>query len=118
MMAGDVTAQIHNGNLIINPATGTLVENPNQTDIGDPNPKAILGLNNTLTYKGFTLYFQFDAHIGGSIFTLLKEEAADSTRFDDWTRVLLDQATLAEGGQLANPAAFVRRVNALLAAGA
>ena len=43
----------------------------------------------------------------------LKEEA-DSARFDDWTRVLFDQATLAEGGQLENPADFVRRVNGLL----
>jgi molecular chaperone HtpG len=29
---------------------------------------------------------------------------------------LLDQATLAEGGQLDDPAAYVRRVNRLLAA--
>jgi molecular chaperone HtpG len=48
----------------------------------------------------------------------LKEESADSTRFEDWSRVLLDQATLAEGGHLENPAAFVRRVNSLLAAAA
>ena len=48
----------------------------------------------------------------------LKEESSDSTRFDDWAHVLLDQATLAEGGQLDNPADFVRRVNGLLAGGA
>ena len=48
----------------------------------------------------------------------LKEESADSQRFDDWSHVLLDQATLAEGGQLENPAAFVRRVNSLLSAAA
>ena len=35
-------------------------------------------------------------------------------RFDDWSAVLFDQALLAEGGQLDDPAAFVRRVNALL----
>ena len=57
------------GNLIINPATGSLIEDPNQSDIGDPNPKAIVSVNNTLAYKGFTLYFQFDAHIGGSIYS-------------------------------------------------
>jgi molecular chaperone HtpG len=34
----------------------------------------------------------------------------------DWAHLLLDQAILAEGGQLADPAAFVRRVNALLLA--
>ena len=46
----------------------------------------------------------------------LKDEPADSPRFDDWSHVLLDQATLAEGGQLENPAAFVKRINALLGA--
>src|SRR4030095_7432552 len=37
-------------------------------------------------------------------------------RFDDLAHILLDQAVLAEGGQLEDPAAYVRRVNALLAA--
>ncbi len=46
----------------------------------------------------------------------LKAEPDGSERFDDVAHVLLDQATLAEGGQLENPAAFVRRVNALLVA--
>ncbi len=35
-------------------------------------------------------------------------------RFDDLAQVLFDQALLAEGGQLADPAAYVKRVNALL----
>jgi molecular chaperone HtpG len=39
---------------------------------------------------------------------------AASPHFGDWSRVLLDQATLAEGGQLDDPAGFVRRLNALL----
>jgi molecular chaperone HtpG len=38
----------------------------------------------------------------------------EETRFDDWCAVLFDQALLAEGGQLEDPAAFVRRVNALM----
>jgi molecular chaperone HtpG len=40
----------------------------------------------------------------------LKEEA-DEARFADWSRILFDQATLAEGGQLDDPAAFVKRLN-------
>ena len=52
----------------------------------------------------------------------LKREGEDkhveNSRFDDWTHVLFDQATLAEGGQLDNPADFVKRVNALLTEGA
>jgi molecular chaperone HtpG len=35
----------------------------------------------------------------------------------EWARLLLDQAILAEGGQLADPAGFVRRLNTLLLAG-
>ncbi len=37
-----------------------------------------------------------------------------SERFDELAQVLFDQAVLAEGGQLEDPAAYVRRVNALL----
>ena len=42
------------------------------------------------------------------------EKETDSERFDDLTRVLFDQAQLAEGGQLEDPAAFVRRLNSLM----
>lgn len=38
----------------------------------------------------------------------------DDTQFEQWTWVLFDQALLAEGGQLENPADFVSRLNALL----
>ncbi|MGQ3054384.1 MAG: molecular chaperone HtpG [Roseateles sp.] len=37
-----------------------------------------------------------------------------SDHFDDLAQVLFDQAVLAEGGHLEDPAAYVRRVNALL----
>ena len=43
----------------------------------------------------------------------LKAEA-DGTRFDDWSRILFDQALLAEGGQLEDPGTFVKRINSLL----
>ncbi|MDE2626455.1 MAG: molecular chaperone HtpG [Burkholderiales bacterium] len=39
-----------------------------------------------------------------------------SANFDDLANILFDQALLAEGGQLEDPAAYVRRVNALLLA--
>ncbi|MBK8015639.1 MAG: molecular chaperone HtpG [Betaproteobacteria bacterium] len=41
---------------------------------------------------------------------------ADETRFSDWSHVLFDQALLAEGGQLEDPASFVKRVNQLMLA--
>jgi molecular chaperone HtpG len=42
------------------------------------------------------------------------ESEDDSDRFNDLTQVLFDQAQLAEGGQLEDPAAFVRRLNGLM----
>ncbi len=39
-----------------------------------------------------------------------------SAHFDDLAHILFDQALLAEGGHLEDPAAYVRRVNALLTA--
>jgi molecular chaperone HtpG len=44
----------------------------------------------------------------------LKNEA-DEARFADYTHVVFDQALLAEGGQLEDPASFVRRMNSLIA---
>jgi molecular chaperone HtpG len=41
-------------------------------------------------------------------------QAQEGEALAQWAQLLLDQAILAEGGQLAEPAAFVRRVNALL----
>ena len=43
----------------------------------------------------------------------LKQEA-DGPRFTDWSLVLFDQALLAEGGQVDDPAAFVKRLNDLM----
>ena len=35
-------------------------------------------------------------------------------RLAEWSALLLDQAVLAEGGQLENPAEFVKRLNSML----
>ena len=40
----------------------------------------------------------------------------EETRFDDWANLLLEQATLAEGGSLEDPAGFVKRINDLMLA--
>ena len=45
----------------------------------------------------------------------LKNES-DEARFGDWSQVLFDQALLAEGGQLEDPAGFVKRLNQLVLA--
>jgi molecular chaperone HtpG len=51
---------------------------------------------------------------GHRLLELLKAEN-ESSRFDDLAHVLFDQALLAEGGQLEDPASFVKRMNSLLA---
>ncbi len=40
----------------------------------------------------------------------------ESAHFDDWVAVLFDQALLAEGGTLDDPATFVKRINQLMLA--
>ncbi len=42
-------------------------------------------------------------------------DVSDEAKFADWAHLLFDQALLAEGGQLEDPASFVRRMNSLLA---
>ena len=49
---------------------------------------------------------------------LVKRLRDGDERFDDLAQVLFDQAWLAEGGQLENPADYVQRVNRLLAGAA
>ena len=39
---------------------------------------------------------------------------SDEDRFADLARIIFDQANLAEGGQLADPAAYVERLNTLI----
>ncbi len=50
---------------------------------------------------------------GHTLVKRMKEEQAED-RFMDWAKILLDQAILAEGGQLEDPAGFVSRLNRLI----
>ena len=38
----------------------------------------------------------------------------EEAKFDDWSNILFDQALLAEGGNLSDPAGFVKRLNEML----
>ncbi len=38
----------------------------------------------------------------------------EEAKFDDWSHIMFDQAMLAEGGTLADPAGFVKRLNEML----
>jgi molecular chaperone HtpG len=54
-----------------------------------------------------------EVNVAHPILRRMKEET-DETRFADWSHILFDQAMLAEGGQLDDPAGFVKRLNALM----
>jgi molecular chaperone HtpG len=54
-----------------------------------------------------------EINVGHPLVRRLAEES-DETRFSDWSHILFDQATLAEGGQLDDPATFVKRLNELM----
>jgi molecular chaperone HtpG len=45
---------------------------------------------------------------------IIKGLDPEAEGFDDWAQVLFDQAALSEGAKLREPAAYVKRVNALL----
>jgi len=47
---------------------------------------------------------------------LIKQLHADTPHIEDWVHLLFDQAMLAEGGNLEDPSAYVRRTNSLLLA--
>ena len=54
-----------------------------------------------------------EINAGHTLVKRLKDESADD-RFNDLSRLLFEQAMLSEGGQLDDPAAFVRRMNSML----
>ena len=45
---------------------------------------------------------------------LIQRLKTQEHRFDDWSEILFDQALLAEGGQLDDPASFVKKLNELV----
>jgi hypothetical protein len=58
------------GHIVISDQSGDFgypVVSTEQTQVGDPNPKFLLGFGNTFTYKGFSLYTLFDWKHKGDI---------------------------------------------------
>ena len=50
----------------------------------------------------------------GHPLTRMMDQEPDEERFSDLASIVFDQATLAEGGQLEDPAAYVSRLNRIL----
>ena len=65
--ATDTSLSIPGGAVVIDPATGYQDTDNKQRVIGNPNPDFIMGWNNTLRYKDFSLSFLLDWKKGGDV---------------------------------------------------
>jgi TonB-linked SusC/RagA family outer membrane protein len=68
ILRGTVAMRDADGNFLINPNNGTLIENPEVQQIGDPNPDFIASISNNLRFRGFSAGFIFDFSVGGQIY--------------------------------------------------
>lgn len=59
-----------NGNLIINPTTGFPYKSSDEKVLGDPNPDFVMGVNNTISWKGLSLGVLFDWRKGGDLYSV------------------------------------------------
>ncbi len=66
---GDVNARDNEGNLLIDPGTGLLIPAEEQDFYGDPNPKFLSSLTNTLSFKGLSFSFMLDYRKGGDVYS-------------------------------------------------
>jgi TonB-linked SusC/RagA family outer membrane protein len=66
---GTVATRDSQGRLLIDPATGLTIPNTEQAIIGNPNPKFVMGITNTFSFKGITLNTLFDWRQGGQIYS-------------------------------------------------
>lgn len=58
------------GNLLINPQTGGMMQSSTESEIGNPNPDYKLGITNSFSFKGFILSALFDMTKGGDIYSV------------------------------------------------
>ncbi|MEN8250393.1 MAG: SusC/RagA family TonB-linked outer membrane protein, partial [Bacteroidota bacterium] len=66
---GSVAARSDDGELLVDPLTGKLITVTELEVIADPNPDFIMGLTNTLKFKGITLSALFDLKKGGQMWS-------------------------------------------------
>ncbi|GAB3491810.1 SusC/RagA family TonB-linked outer membrane protein [Spirosoma knui] len=69
MIRGSTYAKDDEGNILVNPNTGKPILSGKTAAIGNPNPDFILGVTNTLSYKGFTFSALFDWKKGGDMYS-------------------------------------------------
>ena len=73
ILRGSVSARDEEGNYLIDPATGMLIQAVEFDKIGDPNPDFLLGVTNTFSFKGLSLNVLVDYRQGGDIYSTTVE---------------------------------------------
>jgi TonB-linked SusC/RagA family outer membrane protein len=63
-----------NDGQIINGADGRPIVNPTQQFLGYASPDWVWGINNSFSYKGISLSFQFDGRVGGSMIDYIQQQ--------------------------------------------
>jgi hypothetical protein len=66
---GEVDVRDDEGNLLINPGTGLLIESRENKVYGDPNPDFKLGVINTFSFKGLSIRALIDYTQGGDVYS-------------------------------------------------
>ncbi len=69
-LRGTVSARDEEGNLLIDPVTGWIIQADDEQMIGNPNPDYKMGITNTLGYKGFSLSVLWDMTKGGDMYSV------------------------------------------------
>jgi hypothetical protein len=66
---GSRSARDDEGNVLIDPSSGLMIEAAEEGIVGDPNPDFIMGLSNTFKSHGVTVSFLFDLKFGGDLYS-------------------------------------------------
>ena len=95
------------GQILINPALGYPVVNPNYVFIGDRNPDFVMGISNNFKYKNIRLSFTLDWKKGGDVLNGTEQQlviAGLSTRTLDREKIRIIPGVLQDGLEnTANP---------------
>lgn len=68
-LKGTYNVRDDEGNLLIDPATGLLIQSQDFKFVGDPNPKYLASLGTSLSFKGFTVSCLWNYRHGGDLYS-------------------------------------------------
>jgi TonB-linked SusC/RagA family outer membrane protein len=74
LIRGSVSARDDEGNLLIDPSNGQLISSNTPAIIGNPNPDFLMGVTNTLSWKGLSVSAVIDYRHGGDLYSVTNTE--------------------------------------------